>query len=321
VSKRLCDTDIWKKTWFRKLKPEDKLAFRYVLENCDYVGVWEPDLEAANFHIGAKIDWNGLIDKVNGNIIILPNRKWFLIDYCKFQYGALNPESNSDLIQNVIKRLKKHGLWDEENQCISVYYNNSHNPGSERKSTLHLTLPPTLDLGYKEKEKEKEKKKEKEKEKEARAGPRVENKIPISEKAQQLLEYYKKITGKLKVKKIPEEVTARLKEGHSVEEGKKVILYKFLRWWDDPNMRECVNLTTLFRPSHFEEYLSQAEQGLDLLLQESYINFKKQFIDEHMNEPREVRQKLKIPTLDQFRTNFLGGFGLDEGQEARSSPS
>jgi uncharacterized phage protein (TIGR02220 family) len=298
VSKRLFDTDIWKKAWFRKLRPEDKLAFRYVLENCDYVGVWEPDLEAANFHIGAKIDWNGLIDKVNGNIIVLPNGKWFLMDYCKFQYGALNPESTSDLIQNVIKRLKKHGLWDEENQCISVDYNNTHNPGSKKKSTLPPTLPPTLDLGYKEKE--------------TQARPRVENKIPISEKVQQLLEYYKKLTGKLKVKKIPEEVTARLKEGHIVEEGKKVILYKFLRWWDDPNMREFVNLTTLCRPSHFEEYLSQAEQILDQLLHESYLNFKKQFIDSHMNEPREVRQKLKIPTFDNFKINFLGGFGLDE---------
>jgi len=32
------------------------------------VGVWEPDFETGNFHIGAKINWNELINRVNGNM-------------------------------------------------------------------------------------------------------------------------------------------------------------------------------------------------------------------------------------------------------------
>ena len=151
-----------------------------------------------------------------------------------------------------------------------------------------------------------------------RASPKCRSPCSVQNQAQQLLEFYKNLTGKTKIKKIPAELTARLKEGHTVEEGKKVVLYKFLRWWDDPKMKESVNLTTLFRPSHFEEYLSQAEQGLDQLLNESYLNFKKRFIDEHMDEPREVRQKLKIPTFDEFKAKFWGGFEINGGREAQA---
>jgi len=154
----------------------------------------------------------------------------------------------------------------------------------------------------------------------ARASPKDRSPDSVKNQAQQLLEFYKNLTGKTKIKKIPNELAARLKEGHKVDEGKKIILYKFLRWWDDPKMKECVNLTTLFRPSHFEEYLSQAEQGLDQLLNESYLDFKKRFIDEHMDEPREVRQKLLVPTFDQFKTKFWGGFDISGGQEAGTGP-
>ncbi|GAF72195.1 unnamed protein product, partial [marine sediment metagenome] len=86
MSKRYFDTEIWKKRWFRELTPIEKTAWSYITAQCDNVGVWDADFEAAEFMIGEQIDWQGLIERTNGNIEILDNGKWFLIDYCFFQH-------------------------------------------------------------------------------------------------------------------------------------------------------------------------------------------------------------------------------------------
>jgi hypothetical protein len=108
MSKRFTDTAIWDKPWFRMLAPCDKCAMRYIFDKCDNVGVWVPDFEAAEFFIGDKINWEALPNKVNGNIVVLDNGKWYLTDFCDFQYGELketNPPHRS-----YIKLLEKHGL-------------------------------------------------------------------------------------------------------------------------------------------------------------------------------------------------------------------
>jgi uncharacterized phage protein (TIGR02220 family) len=310
VAKRFHDTEIWDKPWFMELSPFDKLAFMYIKDKCDAVGVWTPNTKIAEVYIGGQLDWQSLPERCNGNIIILPNKKWWIPDFCEFQYGMPLSESEKNKARaHYVQLLKKHGLWKE---YIKNYPKNvSLTKGLEEPS--EDSTKGLLDPSESPKEKEKEKEKE--------SGVGTCKNDSIRKRAQKLLEYYKKLTGKSKIKKITSEVTARLNEGHTIEEGEKVILYKFLRWWDDPKMKESVNLTTLFRPYHFEEYLSQAEQGLDQLLQQSYLNFKKQFIEKHMDEPLEVRKKLKLPTFEEFKNHYFEEFELNGGQEARAGPA
>ena len=111
MSKRFVDTNIWNKKWFRELMPINKCALLYLLGKCDNVGVWDVDVEAAEFMIGEKINWDSLIKKSNGNIKILNEKKWYLIDFCSFQYGFLDENSKSPAIQSHIRLLKKHSLW------------------------------------------------------------------------------------------------------------------------------------------------------------------------------------------------------------------
>ena len=131
---------MWSKPWYRKLAPLDKCAFFYILGNCDAVGVWDGDLEVADFMIGIPVDWGGLIKKCNGNIKVMENGKWWLPDFCTFQYGNLDEECQSPAIKSHIRLLKKHSLWQG--------YGN-----------------PTVRDKDKDKEQEKVKDKEKEKEK------------------------------------------------------------------------------------------------------------------------------------------------------------
>lgn len=110
MSKRFYDTELWKKPWFRKLSPCEKAAWSYINANCDTVGVWVPDYEAAEFYIGDSLDWESFIDKCNDNITVLDNNKWWLCEFCSFQYGELSEESRPH--QSYIKLLKQHGLYE-----------------------------------------------------------------------------------------------------------------------------------------------------------------------------------------------------------------
>jgi hypothetical protein len=113
MSKRFTDTSIWCKEWYMKLSPSEKCAFNYIKDNCDSVGVWSVNKLLAEMQIGEQINWSKLIDNSKGNIRIINDGKWWLIDFCDFQYGELDENSNSKPIQSYIKLLKKHDLWLE----------------------------------------------------------------------------------------------------------------------------------------------------------------------------------------------------------------
>lgn len=109
--KRFNDTDIWKRPWFRRLSPAEKCAFQFIRDNCDNAGVWIPDYEAAEFNIGESLDWDTLPEKVNENIRVLENGKWWIPDFCEFQFGELHEGTSNKAHKSHIALLKKHNLW------------------------------------------------------------------------------------------------------------------------------------------------------------------------------------------------------------------
>lgn len=60
-----------------------------------------------------------------------------------------------------------------------------------------------------------------------------------------------------KTKKSQEHISARLKEGYTVENFKKVIDNKVADWLRDEKMNKYLQPSTLFAPGHFDEYLNQ----------------------------------------------------------------
>jgi len=125
MAKRFIDTSIWNKQWYRKLGAAEKVAWLYLLTSCDAVGVWDADLELAEFSIGSKVDWEALRTAANGNIEVLENGKWWVVDFCKYQHGDLISHRNSGPVRSYISLLSKHGLLErvEEqfaNSCQTV---------------------------------------------------------------------------------------------------------------------------------------------------------------------------------------------------------
>ena len=108
MSKRFRDIGIWEKPWYRLMTPLQKCAWSYVTDRCDSVGVWDADKEMADIFIGEKVDWEALLSATNGNIEALENGKWFLVDFCAFQYGELRSECKPHA--SYLSLLRKHGL-------------------------------------------------------------------------------------------------------------------------------------------------------------------------------------------------------------------
>jgi len=157
MGKRFFDTDVYEKRWFRKLSCIHKALWSYITARCDNVGVWEPDVELAEVFLGEEISLDGFLEAVNGNIEILENGKWWLVDFCDFQYGELIEECKPH--KSYLKLLAHHGLLLE-------YQNRQENKEYSKGSNTLKDI-------------DKEKDKEKEKEKDRRKLPRYGQGAPV----------------------------------------------------------------------------------------------------------------------------------------------
>ncbi|MDH4127125.1 MAG: hypothetical protein OEV44_00115 [Spirochaetota bacterium] len=112
MAKRFIDTTIWTQNkWFRKLKPEIKLLWIYLFTNCDSVGIWEEDIELASFVIGYAYTMDSLLE-FKGKLKQINEKKYWIIDFCNFQYGILDDEKLTNKPhQSYIRILKNHSLW------------------------------------------------------------------------------------------------------------------------------------------------------------------------------------------------------------------
>ena len=92
---------------------ESKLFWIYLLDSCDQVGVWEENVELSNRIIGYEYSMDTLLKDFGNQIhIFKDNRKWWIVDFCSFQYGVLKEDSASKPIQSHVSLLKKHQLWN-----------------------------------------------------------------------------------------------------------------------------------------------------------------------------------------------------------------
>jgi len=252
MKKRLADAEIWDKPWFRKLSPADKCAIMYIKDKCDNVGVWIPDKEIAEIYIGGTVGWETLPDRSNGNIQILDNGKWWLIDFVDFQWGFLNTDTDNNARLSYIRLLKKHGLWEMYlKQC-------------ERSTRGLKEVKETTNNKSKSKNKSNN-----------------NSKIMVVKKQiKEVMEYINKITGKRFTN--PGSLKRWLDSGFTVQDCKLVILDRWQKW-RGTEQEEFVRPSTLFRPSHFTEYLAEAKKALQKMIYPKCIKCGKSLDNEMKN--------------------------------------
>ena len=114
--KRFTETEKWNDPWFRKLSPELKCFWLFVLDNCDLAGVWKVDMEIANFFICGSLTEQIVLAAMPGRFKKIDDHHWHVTKFIPFQYGELKPDCRPH--QAVIRILKKHSLSKEHPKGI-----------------------------------------------------------------------------------------------------------------------------------------------------------------------------------------------------------
>lgn len=84
--------------------------------------------------------------------------------------------------------------------------------------------------------------------------------VPCMVAAREIVGYLNEKTGKhfmASSEETVKHIKARLNEGRTIDDFKKVIDIKTAEWLGDPNMEQYLRPKTLFAPSNFESYLNQ----------------------------------------------------------------
>jgi hypothetical protein len=138
VPKRFTDTLKWQDAFFRELSPGAKLAYSYMLDNCDNSGVWDPDFRLATYCIKLDLDWDSILAELGNRVEKLRNGKLFLTRFVRFQYSSLNPTSPPH--SQVIRLLAKHGIPIKK--CYDIFDDETAGAnGAEPKGAETAELP------------------------------------------------------------------------------------------------------------------------------------------------------------------------------------
>jgi len=105
--KRFTETTKWQDKWFRQLPARLKCLWSYLLDNCDAVGVIDPDWELVAFQVGENVSDED-IKYFAERIQILPNGKLWITRFVEFQYGKLSRDCKAHI--PVFKAIQLHRL-------------------------------------------------------------------------------------------------------------------------------------------------------------------------------------------------------------------
>ena len=167
MANRFTDTEKWKKRWFRTLKPEHKIFWVYLLDNCDHAGIWEVDFELASFMIGVDLNESEIKQAFAKQFVEVDGgKRWFIKDFIKFQYKCeidkLNPDSK--IHASVLKALIDHGI-DLNELGIKPHNDDNQTLGEALANPIERVSKPLRNPLKRVKDKDKDRDKDKDKDK------------------------------------------------------------------------------------------------------------------------------------------------------------
>jgi hypothetical protein len=113
MAKRFTDSDKWKDPFFEELTKEYKLAWIYLLDDCDHAGIWRKSIKRLNFSLDTNFIETELLKEFKERIVVLNNDKWFIPKFVTFQYGNEFINSKQKAVLSAIKLLNENNLIKE----------------------------------------------------------------------------------------------------------------------------------------------------------------------------------------------------------------
>lgn len=110
MAKRFTDTKKWDKAWFRKLPPRLKCAWQYLTDHCDFIGLWEVDMDKLSFNVGETVTMAEIVETFD--VVPFEDDKLFVTGFVAFQYGDVEGKLSEDnrMHQNVAAALRARSL-------------------------------------------------------------------------------------------------------------------------------------------------------------------------------------------------------------------
>lgn len=142
--KRFLETSDWNKPWFQDLSAIEKCLWRYINDNCDCAGIWDPNWKQASFQIGSKVT-EETAQVFAGRLQKLSDGSLRIIGFITLQYGKLSRECKPHT--PVFAALEARGLTFE---------------GLSERVAIPIECPSEGKNYLQEKEKDKDKVQEKE---------------------------------------------------------------------------------------------------------------------------------------------------------------
>lgn len=122
MAKRLSDTEKWMDSWFRRLPANGKILWLYILDRCDIAGVWEVDYDLFSLLSGVPMTPEEAESMLGDRVHFFDDgRKAWVRKFIDFQNGPLREESESKIIQLIIRTLKSHDLWIPYSMGINTH--------------------------------------------------------------------------------------------------------------------------------------------------------------------------------------------------------
>ena len=117
MAKRFLDTDFFKSPFVGELSADCKLLYVFIICDCDYAGVWTPNFQVASIYLGRPFTETDFRECFKGKFVEISRGKFFFSDFIEHQYPSGLSESNRSHT-GIIKLLKKHNLWNDENKPL-----------------------------------------------------------------------------------------------------------------------------------------------------------------------------------------------------------
>lgn len=111
MSRRLTDTDKWKKPFIKSLPIEYKVFWLFLLDECDHAGIWHVEMDIAEARLGIKLSLTKIRGLFKEKVVEFDGgNKLFVPDFVQFQYGILNPDNKAHRsVINILSRYKLMG--------------------------------------------------------------------------------------------------------------------------------------------------------------------------------------------------------------------
>ena len=162
ATKRFTDAEKWKDSFFEQLSKDYKLAWLYLLDDCDNAGIWNKSIKRLNFYCDTNFTEEEIITVFQKRLQPVTNDKWFIKKFMEFQYGLNWLKSNNKAVVSAKIKLESIGVLLQD---------------SNKEYTLSIPYEYPIDTGkdkdkdkvkgkdnFKDKAKEEDKAKDKEQE-------------------------------------------------------------------------------------------------------------------------------------------------------------